>query len=276
MRKTVLGLPVDILSKDEVISLVENWLKVPGKQLKMIVTAYSEFFVQASEDKDFADIIRKADLVTADGRSVLGAIEYNRDRRLWIVDGRFEFIKSLWLGLKIGGKILRNELGETITGVWFFEELAKRAEEKNWKVFILGGWNDVDVRVVKKLKQLYPKLRVVSDAGEKKVGTSELENTRVVEKINKFKPDILFVAYNPVKQEKWIAKNKKSLNVGVAIGIGGTLNEFVGDLKPTPLWMQQSGLKWLWRLILEPFRWKRMINAVIVFPWMVFRERVKS
>ena len=91
----------------------------------------------------------------------------------------------------------------------------------------------------------------------------------MVEKINKFKPDILFVAYNPVKQEKWIAKNKKSLKVGVAIGIGGTLNEFVGDLKPTPLWMQQAGLKWLWRLILEPFRWKRMINAVIVFPWMV-------
>jgi N-acetylglucosaminyldiphosphoundecaprenol N-acetyl-beta-D-mannosaminyltransferase len=167
-------------------------------------------------------------------------------------------------------------LGETITGVWLFEELTKRAEEKNWKVFILGGWNDVDVRVVEKLKQLYPKLRVVSDAGEKKVGTSESENTRVVEKINKFKPDILFVAYNPVKQEKWIAKNKKSLKVGVAIGIGGTLNEFVGDLKPTPLWMQQAGLKWLWRLILEPFRWKRMINAVIVFPWMVFRESWKN
>jgi UDP-N-acetyl-D-mannosaminuronic acid transferase (WecB/TagA/CpsF family) len=76
MRKTVLGLPVDILSKDEVLSLVENWLKVPGKQLKMVVTAYSEFFVQASEDKDFADIIRKADLVTADGRSVLAAVAF--------------------------------------------------------------------------------------------------------------------------------------------------------------------------------------------------------
>ena len=176
----------------------------------------------------------------------------------------------------MGGGILRNELGETITGVWLFEELTKIAEEKNWKVFILGGWNDVDVRVVEKLKQLYPKLRVVSDAGEKKVGTSESENTRVVEKINKFKPDILFVAYNPVKQEKWIAKNKKSLKVGVAIGIGGTLNEFVGDLKPTPLWMQQAGLKWLWRLILEPFRWKRMIDAVIVFPCMVFRESWKN
>ena len=94
----------------------------------------------------------------------------------------------------------------------------------------------------------------------------------MVEKINNFKPDLLFVAYAPIKQEKWIESHRDSLKVKVAIGIGGTLNEYVGDLKLAPEWMQKMGLKWLWRLWLEPRRWRRMIDAVVIFPWMVFRK----
>jgi len=61
----------------------------------------------------------------------------------------------------------------------------------------------------------------------------------------------------------------------VAIGVGGTFNEYLGEFKKAPVWMEKHGLKWLWRLIIQPHRWRRMIDAVIVFPWLVFRESLK-
>lgn len=276
MREKVLGLPVDVLTKEQALEKIESWIKLGGDNLKQVVTAYSEFYVNALRDKDFAKILSKADMVTADGRSVLAAVEYNRESRLWIVDRRLKIFKAFFAGLKVGGRILKNDLGDTVTGVWLFEEICKMAEEKGWKVFVLGGWGDVNLRATRMLKKRFPRLRLASDAGEKVVGAVAGENEVIIKKINNFKPDVLFVQYRPVQQEKWIDGNRKFLKVKVAVGIGGTLDEFVGDLKQAPVWMQTVGLKWLWRLIIQPKRWRRMIDAVIVFPWLVFRESLRK
>lgn len=275
MRSKVLGLPVDILSKDEVVDLLSKWVSGNSLKLKHVVTAYSEFYVNALRDVEFAEIMRNADLVTADGRSVLAANWYMRRVNSYSFGNR-NFFVCFWVGCRAGWKILTNDLGETVTGVWLFEEVCRLAEIKGWRVFVLGGWGDVNLRATRMLLKRFPMLRLASDAGESSVGKVDGENELVVEKINKFKPDVLFVQYKPVQQEKWISGNSKKLKVKVAIGIGGTLDEFVGDLKQAPTWMQAVGLKWLWRLIIQPHRWKRMIDAVIVFPWLVFLESFKK
>lgn len=269
-----MGLPVDVLTKEQALKNIEDWIKLPSGKLKHVVTAYSEFYVNGVKDREFGRIMQNADMVTADGRSVLAAVEYNRESRLWIVDRRLRIFKSIFAGLKVGGRILKNDLGETVTGVWLFEEVCRLAEVKGWKVFVLGGWGDVNLRATRMLLERFPRLRLASDAGETVVGKVASENERIIKKINSFKPDVLFVQYRPIQQEKWIDKNKKFLKVGVAVGIGGTLDEFVGDLKQSPALMQSLGLKWLWRLIIQPKRWRRMVDAVIVFPWLVFKESV--
>ncbi len=274
MREKVLGLPVDILTKEQALKNIEDWIKIPNGRLRQVVTAYSEFYVNGQRDKEFGNIMRSADMVTADGRSVLAAVEYNRESRLWIVDRRLKIFKAFFAGLKVGVRILKNDLGETITGVWLFEEICRLSEMKGWRIFVLGGWGDVNLRATKMLTKRFPKLKLASDAGESVVGKVEGENVRVLEKINKHKPDILFVQYRPIQQEKWIDNNRKLLKAKVAVGIGGTLDEFVGDLKQAPNWMQSLGLKWLWRLFIQPKRWRRMVDAVIVFPWLVFKESV--
>lgn len=270
MREKVLGLPVDILSKSEVLERIDSWIRIKSHPMRLLVTAYSEFFVIASRDKEFARILNKADMVTPDGRSVLAAVEYGER-----IKKHEASILKFWEGLKIGGKLLGNDLGETVTGVWLFEELVKVAETKGWKVFVLGGWNNVSERATKMLLERHPRLRVEYDAGENRVGEDDDTNERVIKKINNFKPDLLFVSYNPVKQEKWLWSNRDRLKVSLAMGIGGTLDEFVGDLRLAPAWMENLGLKWLWRLILQPSRWRRIVNAVIVFPWLVFKESLK-
>ena len=269
MREKVLGISVDILSRGETLGWIEKFIKSPGKTPALVATAYSEFFVLAQKDLEFAKTLKQASLVTPDGVSVLAAVYYTKEAKGKSVLGK------LVLGLKTGLKILTGELGETVTGVWMFEELAKMASEKGWKIFLLGGWNNVSQQATEILLKRFPDLRIMNDPGEDVVGKSEEDNKRIVEKIKRYKPDILFVQYRPVQQEKWIMANRENLKVSVAMGIGGTLNEFVGELKLAPVWMQAMGLKWLWRLIQEPHRWRRMIDAVIVFPWLVFRESLE-
>ncbi len=265
MRKYVLGAPVDVLGRSETVEKISSWIKEDGK-LKLVVTAYSEFFVRACNDGDFLNVMNSADLITPDGVSVLAAVKYLERAKGKSLPSR------LWEGLKVGGEILSGRVGETVTGVWLFEELTKLAAEKSWKVFLLGGWNNVSGRTARKLLKRFPEIKVAYDPGEERVGTDEKKNREVIEKINKFQPDILFVAYNPIKQEKWLAKYRHELKAKVGIGVGGTYNEYVGELKLAPEWMQRAGLKWLWRVVIEPKRIGRILKAVVVFPWLVFKE----
>ncbi len=272
MKEKVLGLPVDVLSRYETINLLTEWAGLPGYTLKHVVTAYSEFYVNGLRDKEFGRILTKADLVTPDGRSVLAAVEYERKTQELKNSRNQNIVRYLTEGIHVGWRILKNDLGETVTGVWLLEEVCRRAEKRGWKVFVLGGWGNVNDRATRILLKRFPNLRLMSDSGEEVVGRDKRENERVVEKINKFKPDFLFVQYRPIQQEKWIDANRKGLKVKVAVGIGGTLDELVGDLKRPPRWMESAGLKWLWRLIIQPKRWRRIIDAVIVFPWLVFKN----
>lgn len=266
-----MGLPVDVLSKQETVKKIVDWLKQTRRRPKMVVTAYSEFYVTAQRDPVFAQIIQKADLVTPDGVSVLAAAKYlEKTQRIKNSNKKAKIARMLWEGLRVGGEILAGKVGEPVTGVFLFEELTKLAAKSSWKVFLLGGWNNVSSRTAKRLLERFPRLRVAYDQGEDRVGTDRAVDERVVRKINAFKPDLLFVQYNPVKQEKWIASHLSSLQAGVVMGVGGTFNEYLGEFRPAPVWMERMGLKWLWRVMVEPKRGGRIFRAVVVFPWLVF------
>lgn len=265
MRSDVLGLPVDVLNRRDVSEKISKWIE-NDNDLKLLITAYSEFFVKAQSDKEFFEVMKSADMVTPDGVSVLAAVSYLRQAK-----GR-TLLGKLACGLRTGGNILSGKIGETVTGVWLFEELTKKAAERGWKVFLLGGWGGVSERVAKRLLKRFPGLKVAYDSGEERVGTDEKKNREVIDKINKFRPDILFVSYNPIKQEKWLAKHRHELKVKIGIGVGGTYNEYMGEFKKAPRWMEKMGLKWLWRVWVEPKRFGRIMKAVFVFPWLVFRN----
>ncbi len=260
-----MGVSVDLLEPGEAIDKIEKYgSSIPDRYF--VVTAYSEFFVLANKDKEFMDVINKANLVTPDGVSVLAAAKF-----IDLFDGS-SLIKKLFGGLHVGSLVFRGKVGNTVTGVWLFNQLCEIAAKKGKRVFLLGGWNGVASKVTRILLKRYPDLEIAYDEGEKQVGTDLEVNERVISKINKFKPHYLFVAYNPVKQEKWIARHLNRLSVGTVIGVGGTYNEFVGDLPGAPRWARKAGLTWAWRLVLEPKRWKRILRAVIEFPWLVFKS----
>lgn len=239
--------------------------------MRTVVTAYSEFFVVARRDRDFAEALNKADLVTPDGVSVFAACEYER-----LAARSKTTLGKLVSGFRVGLKVPSGRLGKPVTGVWLFKELLETAAEKHWRVFLLGGWGDVAERVSKIVQERFPGVKIAYDSGEAKLGTDKAEDERVVREINNFRPDVLFVAYGPIKQEKWMEAHRDRLKAKVAIGVGGTFDEFTGDFPQAPDVLERSGMKWLWRLIIQPSRFGRIWQAVVVFPWLVFRESLRK
>jgi N-acetylglucosaminyldiphosphoundecaprenol N-acetyl-beta-D-mannosaminyltransferase len=99
-------------------------------------------------------------------------------------------------------------------------------------------------------------------------GEPEIKNEEVVKQINKFKPDILFVAYGMKKQEEWIKDNRSKASFGVAIGVGRSFDYYSGDLKRAPKFLRKIGMEWLYSLIKEPKRIKRQV-VLPKFIWKI-------
>ncbi len=256
------------------ISVYENDFESACKQIEdeavkmkssLLITAYSEFFVAATRDDEFRKLLENSWMVVPDGVSVLAAIDFEaRSRDL-------SAIMRLWNGFRTAGKIL-NGYYHPISGVKLFEELIKTASSKQQSVFLLGGKSGVVEKVIEKIKTKYPNLNIAGDEGEAVVGKDISTALRVVEKIEKFQPNYLFVAYGPVRQEKWLEQMRKTLKFGVGVGVGGTFDEYLGNFPKAPKFLEEHGLKWFWRLLVDPARIGRIYNAVIVFPYLVFKR----
>lgn len=137
-------------------------------------------------------------------------------------------------------------------------QLVSRLINSNYRVFYLGGRGGVAEEMVRKYGGQY-------DDGHLDVRSQILdlrENARIIKKINDYKPDILLVTYGAPWQEKWLNANRQLLNAKVMMGVGGAFDYLVGRAKLPPVWVEKIGLEWLWRLIYEPWRWRRQLNLV--------------
>ncbi len=129
---------------------------------------------------------------------------------------------------------------------------------KKYRVFYTGGFEGVVDKMISKYGGF---------------GDENIEDPKIITKINKYKPDLLLVAFGGgVKQEKWIHSRLKSLKAKVVIGVGGTFDTLTGKIKLPPTWMEKIGLEWLWRLIQQPWRIKRQIK-LLQFLQIVWRRR---
>ena len=122
-------------------------------------------------------------------------------------------------------------------------------------LYLLGGKPGIAEKAAVNLQAKHPGLKVV--------GTADgyfKDETPVVERINDSEPDVLFVCLGAPKQELFMVDHRRELQVGLMIGLGGSLDGFAGTVKRAPVWMQRAGLEWLYRLLKEPRRLKRMMR----------------
>ncbi len=247
-RTTILGVSINTYSFHEAQKQARTFFR--DEKQHYIVTPNPEILLLARRDKEFRHILNAADLSLPDG-----------------------------VGLIFASHFLGRPFEERITGVSFVHVLCDEAERARLSVFLLGSTESILKTASERLRKKYPRLHIT---GMKSGGVIQriakghwrYEDTSVLDTIRQAKPDILFVALGHGKQEKWIADNVQSFpSVKIAMGVGGALDYIAGAASWAPAWIRIIGLEWLWRLIHNPWRWKRILHAVIVFPMIVFYER---
>lgn len=222
----ILGVSVARMSPAEVLDWVR--MMVEQKKPRHIVTANAEILYKAHREPEFLELLKKADLIVADGSGVIWA-----------------------------SRILRRTIPQRVTGVDLTEEILALAEEKGWGIYFLGARPQVVEKAVLNALGRHPGLRV---AGYHHGYFSQEETGDVLSNIRAVKPDIILVAMGVPAQEQFIQSYIKELNVPVAIGVGGTFDILAGAATRAPRWMQEKGLEWLYRFFKEPSRYKRMLT----------------
>ena len=238
----VMGVSVHHVTMQQTLAYIEQFMQEP--RLHQIVTANPEFAVKAQNDTDFCQLIQEADLSVSDGYGLV------------------------WATARLGDPV-----PERVPGSELVYHVAKRCAEKQWKLFLLGAAPGIAEKAGKRLQQTYPELQIAGSYA----GTPHLnENDQIIDRINQSQADVLYVAYGAPNQDKWIARNRNQLQtVRLAIGVGGSLDFISGKIKRAPSWVQELKLEWLYRVVQQPARWRRLLilPRFILHVWLKWLKK---
>ena len=234
----ILGIPVHDVTTEETLALIDQFVRddVPHQ----LCTVNPEFIMAAQQDAEFKRILQHASLNLPDGIGVV------------------------WAAKHLGHPLRERVAGSDLVGL-----MADRAQRTGWRIFLLGGAEGVAERAAIILRERYPQTNIVGAYAGSPRPEDEAD---IAARIRSSGANILLVAYGAPQQDKWIDRNIERTGAAVAIGIGGSLDFIVGTQKRAPHWMQRLGLEWFYRLIREPWRWRRQL-ALPRFVWYVLRQR---
>lgn len=234
----ILGVRVDAVTYDDVLDAVQRWIEQGDPH--QIVTVNPEFVMAALADDAFRRTLRAADLCVPDG------------------------VGLLWAAKRLGAR-----LPERVTGSDLVPLVAQVAARRGWRLFLLGAAPGVAAQTARLLEQQNPGLRI---AGVYAGSPASAEAQAIVQRVQNASPDVLFVAYGAPAQDLWIARHGRELAAPVMMGVGGAFDHIAGVQRRAPAWVQRVHLEWLFRLVTQPWRWRRQ-RALPRFVWAVLRQR---
>lgn len=237
-------------SKAELASLPE------GKLLINTINAHS--YNTARKDSLFAEALTNGDVLLPDGVSIVKACKWIKAKSL-----PKERIAGWDLFVFEMEKLERES-----------EELRTKSEESKIVMFMGSSQKVLDL-IVKRAAEVYPHLKVVTYSPPYKTEFSDEDNKAIIDAIHAANPDLLWIGMTAPKQEKWTYSHWKELNIHCHVGsIGAVFDFFAGTMKRAPMWWQEHGLEWLYRLLKEPKRmWRRYIIGNALFLWNMVKEK---
>lgn len=225
---TIMGIDFLNTTQDE---FIKKYLtkRIKTAEKTFVVTANPEIVMKAREDKEYYKAITKATYIVPDGIGIIKAAQW-----------------------------MKTPLTERIAGFDVMEDLLNEANEKNWSCFFLGASEDVNKKMVDRIKKRYPNLEIAG----RHHGFFDLEDKTIVKTVQESHADLVFVALGLPRQEMWIANHIETFDKGLFIGVGGSFDVLAGAVKRAPdIWIKWN-LEWLYRIIKQPTRLKRI--------WKVF------
>jgi len=234
----ILNIPFHPLSPAEALQTLLNFLQTSKNHL--IVTPNPEMVMLAQRNPAFLKILQNADLILADG-----------------------------IGILIAAKLRKIPLPARVPGCDITLELLQSA--KNATCYLLGAAPGI----AEKARQNLLSQGINAIGAHDGYFNEETEKT-ILEEINNLKPDILLIGMGMLRQEEWAAKNLHTLPCKITLCIGGSIDIFAGNVRRAPKLMRRLGLEWLYRLLSNPSRARRMLElpkfiwAIITAPKHMF------
>lgn len=228
MRTDVLGVSFDSCTLEEAVTTGIGLMDKPG--FHYAVTPNPEFILSAKKDDAFRSVLNRADLVLPDG-----------------------------IGVIYAAKILGRPLTGRVTGVDFAQGLMASMAFTGKRLFLLGAKPGVAEQAAVNLCEAHPGLIIC--------GTHDgyfQDDAPVIEAVRNANADVLFVCLGAPRQELWMAQNGPATGAKLAVGLGGCLDVFSGNVQRAPKVMQKLGLEWLYRLCKEPKRIGRMAKLPLI------------
>jgi N-acetylglucosaminyldiphosphoundecaprenol N-acetyl-beta-D-mannosaminyltransferase len=236
----ILGVRVDDVTETEVVERVREL--IASRDCHQIVTPNAEIVTRAASDHAFREVLNAASLAIPDG-----------------------------VGLVLASRILGTPIREAVQGTDLALWIAELCAARGYRLFLLGAAEGVAREAAEKLQARFPALQI---AGTYAGSPRPEDEATVLSKIVAAAPvHALLVAYGAPAQEYWIARNQRRLGIPVAIGVGGALDFIAGRVPRAPRWVRRAGFDWLYRLIRQPWRWRRQL-ALPRFILMVCQARL--
>lgn len=266
MKKVkLLNVPFDACTKEDALERILDCFYNRGHEGgKQIITPNPEMLLEASHNPHFLEALKGAWMSIPDGIGILWAATVQS-----ISKGSspgMRKLKALFalLTLIIYPPFCRKVFPERVTGVDLMKSICSVSRRTKTPIFLLGAQPGIAAKTKEVLEEKYPGITIVGTFP----GTPFFDDfPRIQSLLAETRPEILFVAYGSPSQELWIARHLHELrSVKIAMGVGGAFDFIAGVHKRAPQWMQKLGLEWLYRLIQEPARIKRIWNATVRFP----------
>jgi N-acetylglucosaminyldiphosphoundecaprenol N-acetyl-beta-D-mannosaminyltransferase len=219
--------------------------KIPTNKL-LINTINAHSYNIAQKDKLFAESLKFSHVLLPDGISIV-------------------FGKWFLNGVK-----LKKIAGEDL----FYFEMNKLNQNLG-SCFFLGSNENTLIKILERARTEFPNVKIKTFSPPFTSEFSMEENNLILEEINDFKPDVLFVGMTAPKQEKWAYQHFEKLDVNHICCIGAVFDFYAGTVKRAPKWTINLGFEWLYRLIQEPQRlWRRYLSGNVKFVFFIFKEKM--
>jgi N-acetylglucosaminyldiphosphoundecaprenol N-acetyl-beta-D-mannosaminyltransferase len=243
----LLGVRIDAVTVAQAIGAFQRMIET--RRPSLVFNVNVDICMQIRRDPTLGAIFRSADLVLADGTPMMWA-----------------------------ARLLKSPLPERVSGSDFVTTFCGVAANAGYRLFLLGAAPGVAWRAKIALEDMHPGLQIV-DTYSPPYGFEhdEVENNRILERVTRAAPDVLFAAFGAPKEQQWLFRFRSDLGVPVSMGIGSSLDYLGGRLRRAPQWMQVWGLEWSYRLVQEPRRLsRRYLIDDSPFFYYVFREMLRQ
>jgi N-acetylglucosaminyldiphosphoundecaprenol N-acetyl-beta-D-mannosaminyltransferase len=244
-RRNILGVHIDNCDQEQAGLLLSRFLSETPQAFHQVCTVNPEFVMEARRNPAFKSTLNRADLCTPDG-----------------------------IGIILAGKLLRRPFRGRATGVGMVDQLGALSAKGCYSLYLLGAAPGVAEEAAAALQQKHPGATI---AGAYAGSPRNEDWPEIRDRLWATRPDVLLVAFGAPRQDLWIAAHSVELppSVKVAMGVGGVFDYLSGRVLLAPRLIRQLGLEWLFRLVMQPRRWRRILR-VLVFGLFVLSERVRA